>query len=163
MAAATDHAPLDKAVAALREVILAGEHYRDVAAGYLGLTISESRAVSYLYARDRMGQTELGEHLGFNTSTVTAIIDRLENHAVAERLPHPTDRRRYTVQLTARGQQMMRESQEWLSHAFDNIDPQGLRTLGSGLTVVAENLRVSAATVTASQPPTARPGSRRRH
>src|SRR6185437_4152863 len=85
---------LEDAVAALREVILAGEQYRRAASRHLGLTISESQAVSYLMARGPMGQTELGAALGFNTSSTTALVDRLERSTIAERVAHPTDRRR---------------------------------------------------------------------
>ena len=71
----------EEAVAALRELILAGEQYRLAAARYLGLTVSESQAISYLMARGPMGQTDLGAALGFNTSSTTALVDRLDIRA----------------------------------------------------------------------------------
>ena len=41
-----------------------------------------------------------------DASNVTWLVDRLEEHGLAERRPHPTDRRVRTVALTRKGAQM---------------------------------------------------------
>ena len=89
---------IDTAVAALRELILAGERYRLVVAHHLGVTVSESQALSYLLARGPMGQTDLGNALHFTTGSTTSLVDRLERRGFVERVSDPQDRRRNTVQ-----------------------------------------------------------------
>ena len=130
----------EDAVSALRELILAGEQYRLAAAHYLGLTVSESQAVSYLMARGPMGQKELGDALGFNTSSTTALVDRLERNTVAVRVAHPTDRRRSIVQLSASAQRGLTEVQSWMFSAFDKIKPSDLPALAADLRLLAESL-----------------------
>jgi DNA-binding MarR family transcriptional regulator len=133
--------PLNLAALGLREVILAGEQYRDVMSRHLGLTISESQAISYLFLRGPMGQSELGQALGLNTSSTTALVDRLERNVIAQRIPHPTDRRRSTVQLSAAGQETLSATTKWIVHAFDRIDSDALPELASTLHTLADGLR----------------------
>jgi DNA-binding MarR family transcriptional regulator len=144
----------EAAVAALRELILAGEQYRLAVAHRLGLTVSESQAISYLMARGPMGQTELGAALGFNTSSTTALVDRLERNAVAVRVPHPTDRRRSIVHLTPSADQGLAEVQSWMSSAFEKIRSADLPALTADLLVLAESLHARATEVLAAEPHT---------
>ena len=158
--ALTADSPLEQAASALREVILAGEQYRHVVASHLGLTISESQAVSYLFSRGAMGQSELGEALGFNTSSTTALVDRLERNAIAERVAHPTDRRRSTVQLSVAGRKTVAAATGWIVRAFDNIDAAALPELARTLHALADDLRGQTARIPA--PPNSQTSPRRR-
>ena len=140
-----------QAVAALREVILAGERYRQAASTYLGLDVSGSQAVSYLYTRGEIGQTELGTLLGFTTSSVTALVDRLERDNIARRRPHPTDRRRTLVGLTDQGTDAVRDTGRWLVRAFDHVDPAALPELAQALAAVAADLSTQAQDLAAAR------------
>ena len=140
-------ASLDRAASGLREIILAGEQYRYVVAQHLGLTISESQAVSYLFARGPMGQSDLGQALGFNTSSTTALVDRLERNLIAERVPHPSDRRRSTVRLSDSGRETVSAATGWIVHAFDSIDPDALSDLAMTLHRLAADLRAQTARI----------------
>jgi DNA-binding MarR family transcriptional regulator len=132
---------LVEAVEALRELILAGEHYRQNVTAYLNLDMSQTQALSYLYSRGDMGQSELGALLGFNTSTMTALVDRLERADIAQRRPHPTDRRRSVVHLTDSGRQAIRTTGRWFVRAFDHVDPTQLPDLTVAFTAIAADLR----------------------
>ena len=136
----TDPALID-AVAALRELILAGEKYRQTASNYLGLDISETQAVSYLYSRGEIGQSELGALLGYTTSSITALVDRLERDDIARRRPHPTDRRRAIVGLTDHGNDAVRTTGRWFVRAFDHIDRADLPGIVNALSAIAGDLR----------------------
>jgi DNA-binding MarR family transcriptional regulator len=75
----------------------------------LGLTPNESRALGSLDpALGRTMRSLAGEWL-CDASTATWIVDRLEAKGLAERRPHPTDRRVRLVVLTARGVQTKAE------------------------------------------------------
>jgi DNA-binding MarR family transcriptional regulator len=132
------------AVEALRELILAGEKYRQMVTAYLGLDTSQTQALSYLYSRGEMGQGELGALLGVNTSTMTALVDRLERDGIAQRRPHPTDRRRLVVDLTDGGRQAIRITGRWFVRAFDHVEPSALPALSVTLTAIAADLRAHA-------------------
>src|ERR687885_2218251 len=93
----------EEAIRSLRALILAGERYRQVLSDYVGLGVTETQAVSYLTVHGDRGQNELAADLGLSRGTSTALVDRLERQGIAERYPHPVDRRRTLVRLTARG------------------------------------------------------------
>ena len=137
-------ADVEAAVAALREVFLASEQFRQAAADRLGLDVSSSQAVSYLLSRGEMGQSELGALLGFNTSSMTALVDRLEHSGIARRQPHPTDRRRSIVQLTVHGRDEIEQAMQWFRRAFDDIARADMPMLAASLASIAANLRRSA-------------------
>ncbi len=46
---------------------------------------------------------EIAQHFGVDSSYVTTLVDDLEENGLAERRPHPTDRRVKTIVLTPKG------------------------------------------------------------
>ncbi|WP_323099332.1 MarR family winged helix-turn-helix transcriptional regulator [Intrasporangium sp. YIM S08009] len=149
------------ATAALRELILAGEHYRLAAAAHLDLTVNESRAVSYLLARGSLGQTELAQALGLTTSSTTTLVDRLERRGLIERVPDQVDRRRSTVRIPEAGMAQVGQVRDWMPHTLDTLDPATLPQVTEVLTTIADALRSVAAEIHAAGPSTR--GTRRRH
>jgi DNA-binding MarR family transcriptional regulator len=51
--------------------------------------------------------TQLSESLLVATGTMTGRLDRLEKHGLIQRVPHPTDRRALTVELTPSGLELV--------------------------------------------------------
>ena len=135
-----DSSAMDQAVLNLRSLILAGEHYRQVVAGAIGLGTTESQALSYLAVHGSSGQSELARDLGLTSSALTALVDRLERQGVAERVRHPRDRRRTIVSLTERGHSMVDESHRWLAATLERIDPRDLDLVSASLAVIAADL-----------------------
>jgi DNA-binding MarR family transcriptional regulator len=124
----------------LRNLMLAGEHYRQVAASAIGLGTTESQALSYLAVHGDSGQTALAQVLGLTSSASTALVDRLERQGVAERVRHPRDRRRTIVHLTVRGLQIVGESHRWLAAALEQVAPEDLPAVSAAMAAVADNL-----------------------
>ena len=135
---------MGEAVRNLRSVILAGEHYRQAVAAAIGLGTTESQVLSYLAVHGDTGQSALARSLGLTSSAATALVDRLERQDVAERVRHPTDRRRSTIRLTNRGDAMVRESHRWLSATLERISPPDLALVSASLAVIAGDLRTRA-------------------
>lgn len=72
----------------------------DVTPGQFGvLTIIESNS--------GLNQSELGEAMGVDRSTVVAVIDRLEGRKLVARHPAPNDRRSYALELTDEGRALL--------------------------------------------------------
>lgn len=131
---------LDATVAALRELILAGEHYRVVAAKQLGLTVTESQAVSYLMARGPMGQNELAQALHLAAGSTTALVDRLEQRGVVRREAHETDRRRSIVHLDDPSDHVVSSLRSWLVDVCSTVPAKARAEATKTLSTLAERL-----------------------
>lgn len=83
-------------------VVIAVGHYRSVVADDLGLPANDSQALQVLDVLGPMPQMDLGRRLRLTSSSMTALVDRLETAGYAERRPDPGDRRRSIVVLTPR-------------------------------------------------------------
>jgi DNA-binding MarR family transcriptional regulator len=60
-------------------------------------------ALAILERMPGASQSELGAELDLDRSTIADIVSRLERRGVIERSPHESDRRRYSLRLTAAG------------------------------------------------------------
>jgi len=58
-------------------------------------------------ANPGLNQSELGEAMGVDRSTVVAVIDRLEERGLVARRRAPNDRRSYALELTAAGRALL--------------------------------------------------------
>jgi DNA-binding MarR family transcriptional regulator len=84
----------------------------------LGLSPPLLKAFMHLGDLDADGalrMSELAESWGFDASYVTALVDGLQERGLAERRPHPTDRRVKTIVLTAEGRATRERALELLS------------------------------------------------
>ena len=89
----------------MQRLFFAGEgasRVREVCAGN-GVPPSLIKALVHLSAEEPQAMRDLAEHWACDASYVTALIDGLEERGLAERRPHPTDRRVRTVVLTEAG------------------------------------------------------------
>lgn len=59
--------------------------------------------------------TEAARHMDRAQSVMSELVDRLQRHGLAERMPDARDRRRVLVWLTPAGEQVLREEGEVLS------------------------------------------------
>ena len=89
-------------IRALRDVVAAGSRVSHVVARRAGLGDSEMRGLQHLVDAP-LGPAELARRLEVTTAAATAIVDRLAARGHVERGPHPSDRRRTEVSLTASG------------------------------------------------------------
>jgi len=89
---------------ALREAVDAGARVRHVIARRAGLGESDLVAMEHLL-REPAGPGELARHLDVSTAAATGLADRLVARGHVERLPHASDRRRTSLQVTASGRE----------------------------------------------------------
>jgi DNA-binding MarR family transcriptional regulator len=92
-------------------------------------------------AQPGMSQQELHEKTGIDSSSMVAVIDELEAMGLAERRPHPEDRRVRTIFLTDTGQETLARVRALAAaHArefFKPLSADELRTLHSLLRKLA--------------------------
>lgn len=75
-----------------------------------GLSPGLMKTLLQLSPEDPFAMRDLADRWGCDASYVTALVDGLEERGLAERRPHPTDRRVKTVVLTDKGEQAREET-----------------------------------------------------
>lgn len=135
-------------VAALRALNLAGERFRQAVAAHYDVSLSETVAMSHLSNHGPVTPRQLADLVGLTPSTVTSLLDRLESANLAVRAPHPTDRRKSVVSVTARGQQLLGSVQKWMTEATKVIEPAQASVAAAILTDLAQGLHQQADVIT---------------
>ena len=104
----------------------------EIAAAH-GLNPGAMNALLFLEPGQPCSMGTLAEAWKCDASNVTWLVDRLEEHGLAERRPHPTDRRVRTVALTRKGTRMRAQIEGKLFEApasMRNLSVHDLETLG---------------------------------
>ena len=86
-----------------RELIVATDDYRRTMASGIGVSTGEAAVLGQLLHEGALTPTLIGVRTGLTPASATALIDRLVSAGLVERMPHPDDRRRVLVELTASG------------------------------------------------------------
>jgi DNA-binding MarR family transcriptional regulator len=76
------------------------------------VTPGQFGVLALIQANPGLNQSELGEAMGIDRSTVVAVIDRLEARGIVERRPSPHDRRSNALRLSAAGETLFVEVRE---------------------------------------------------
>jgi len=74
-----------------------------------GLTLEQFHLLKNMSDDAGMSQRELGDLVNKSPANITRILDRLESKALIQRRSSPNDRRATEVQLTRKGQDLVRE------------------------------------------------------
>jgi DNA-binding MarR family transcriptional regulator len=94
---------------------------------YGTLTVSQSYCLRILYFQGPRTMSELAGGLRVRLSTITGVIDQLEDKGLVERTDHPEDRRSLHVRLTPKGRTLYRTAHEaFLSHLKPLLDKRGV-------------------------------------
>lgn len=109
----TDHEPGDTAgriIHLVRRIAFAYSDRVASAATEIGVHPTDLRALALILDSKRSGREvvtvgNLGAALHMNQPSVTAVVDRLVDHALVERIPVPGDRRKVGLAVTVEGEQ----------------------------------------------------------
>ena len=74
-----------------------------------GITPVQYAALATVQGTPELDQRRLAARIGFDTSTIGSVIDRLEARGLVRRTPNPNDRRARLLTLTLEGQQVLAE------------------------------------------------------
>jgi DNA-binding MarR family transcriptional regulator len=112
---------------------------------YGALTVSQSYCLRILYFQGMRTMSELAEKLQVRLSTITGVIDQLEERGLVERSGHPEDRRSLHVRLTPKGRSLYGNAHEaFLSHLkplLEGRTPADREKLLSFLADVTDSIR----------------------
>ena len=99
----------------------------------LGLRPPHFGVMTLIDAHPGSAQKDLVTRSLTDPSSMVAVIDELEGMGLAERRPHPEDRRKHAVYLTARGRDTLERAQEvagtMAQGVFAPLDKDELETL----------------------------------
>lgn len=84
--------------------------FADFARAIPELTPGQFGVLALIDANTGLSQSELGEALGVDRSTVVATLDRLQARGLIARGPSPTDRRAHALRLTAAGRALLADA-----------------------------------------------------
>lgn len=87
----------------------------------IGLTPASFGLLNLLGARRGATQRELGSAMGIDPSTMVSLLDELETAGLAERRPHPTDRRAWEVVITSKGRRPLERGRQMALHVEDEV------------------------------------------
>jgi DNA-binding MarR family transcriptional regulator len=108
------------------------QEFPELAASF-GLNPGAMHALLQLDPDEPQSMSSLAGAWKCDASNVTWLVDRLEEHGLAERRPHPTDRRVRSVALTRKGTRMRAQIESKLFEApasLRNLSVHDLETLG---------------------------------
>ena len=94
-----------EAMAAVRENQEMVQRFDEAAAAAMGINLTDGRVLDQLDRRGPTSPSDLARAAGLTTGAMTTLLDRLERLGYARRTPHPKDRRRIVVELTAPAKQ----------------------------------------------------------
>jgi DNA-binding MarR family transcriptional regulator len=130
-----------QAWALMREFVETHNRHGELAAA-LGFRLGGGRGKILFQLQDRpMTLSELAEANSLDAPYVTLIVDKLEAHGLVERRPHPGDRRRKLVTLTAAGHDAIETANAILLRpplAIGTLPADDLRQLTKLLTRVTD-------------------------
>jgi DNA-binding MarR family transcriptional regulator len=87
----------------------------------IGLTPALFGVLNVLGARDRTIQQEIASAMRIDPSTMVTLIDELEQAGLAERRPHPEDRRAREVVITAKGRRTLDRGRRMAMEVEDEV------------------------------------------
>lgn len=87
----------------------------------VGLTPALFGLLNVLGAREGANQQEIGSAMGVDPSTMVSLIDQLEAAGLAQRRPHPKDRRARAVVITPKGRRALERARRMALQVEDEV------------------------------------------
>ncbi|MGH2714498.1 MAG: MarR family winged helix-turn-helix transcriptional regulator [Thermoleophilaceae bacterium] len=87
----------------------------------IGLTPALFAVLNYLRGRDGAIQQQIGSAMGIDPSTMVSLVDQLERAGLANRGPHPRDRRAREVLVTPKGRRTLKRARELAEEIEANV------------------------------------------
>ena len=106
-----------RAIMALIHHITAGGTERPT----LELNVRQRLVLQTLGLEGPRSMVEIGQHLGLTPSTMTGLVDRLEDLGLLRREKHETDRRAFVLRLTPKGENAFRREVEFYRALLDGM------------------------------------------
>jgi DNA-binding MarR family transcriptional regulator len=115
-----------------RAQIVVFQHFAETM-GAADITPGQFGVLTVIDGNPGLRQTQLGNALGIDRSTVVVVIDRLEARGLVTRAPQPNDRRSHALRLSEKGEKLLRQLEAKVRaherHIGRELTPAEQRTL----------------------------------
>lgn len=107
-----------------------------------GLSMSMIGTLFHLHRRECAGVTDLGDHLGVTSAAASQMLEKLVQQDLIRRSEDPEDRRVKRIELTERGNQVLKEGlearQDWLTSLAERLSESEKAQVAAALTLLIE-------------------------
>ena len=139
-----------------RELSTAAVMFHTAVGEASGLSVTETKALEVITRSGPVTPADLARLSGLAPASVTALLDRLERKGVARRRPHPTDGRRFLVEIDpehmARSQVVFTDLVMQLKELSEEFDDDELAAVVRFLRGAAERQLQATRRLTRSEP-----------
>ena len=114
-----------------------------------GVSIPQVLCLGYLYDSENFqaSQGKIRKFLNLNSSTISGIINRLENKGLIARLPKSGDKRVVKIALTSKGDKLLKKIppllHEQLTDKLEKLDAETLEKIQKSLEMLVNLLEIS--------------------
>jgi DNA-binding MarR family transcriptional regulator len=78
-----------------------------------GVSVPQFRSMAFLRINEGASLSQVAEHVGLSMPAMSRLVDGLVKRGLLARGSSESDRRKVTLRLTARGQDMIRAARKW--------------------------------------------------
>lgn len=82
----------------------------------LGISTTQSAVLMYLKSKDGAAMGELADAVGLKITSMSGLVDRMEAKGLLRRIRSETDRRSFSITLTAEGKSILKTAEPLISH-----------------------------------------------
>jgi len=133
-------------VYAIRRLMQAEEHYTKELNKVYNVSAAQINCLIALHENGPLPPSQIAKHIMVNSSTVTGIIDRLENKDLVKRFRISKDRRVVTVELTKAGQSLSENApppiQQKIIDGLNSLSPKEIDNIALTLKRLTDMLDV---------------------
>ncbi|GAW93353.1 MarR family winged helix-turn-helix transcriptional regulator [Calderihabitans maritimus] len=108
-----------------------------------GVTPAQYGVLNCLWNKDQQTPKQISETLHLDGSTLTGVLDRMEQKGLVRRIPDPHDRRTVRIALTSKGQELKRPLEQAIVRAnnkvLENLSEEEVRQIKRLLDRLSEN------------------------
>jgi MarR family transcriptional regulator, organic hydroperoxide resistance regulator len=111
----------------------------------IGISISQCDVLTTLSEREGVSQQQLAERLYVTKGNISGLLDRLEEAGFVERRAAASDRRQYSIHLTASGRAMAENAvavqHKWIASTLGRMSEADLAALDARLVALRDIVR----------------------
>ncbi|MBI4620976.1 MAG: MarR family transcriptional regulator [Desulfobacterales bacterium] len=105
----------------IRRLVQASELYTKELNKKYQVSAAQLNCILTLYDNGPLLSSQIAKHMMVKSSTVTGVVDRLENKGLVERLRNSHDRRMITIQLTEAGKKLAENAPPPIQQRVKNL------------------------------------------
>jgi DNA-binding MarR family transcriptional regulator len=124
---------LDDVLMAGRELSTAAVMFHTAVGEASGLSVTEAKALEVITRSGPVTPADIARLSGLAPASVTALLDRLERKRAARRIPHPTDGRRFLIEIDpdhmARSREIFTDLVQQMRELSEEFDDDELETV----------------------------------